>query len=444
MRLPREGCRVNMKIAMLTEGLILPSSEGATWRFNQLLKILASQHEVTLIHPYRGWSDLGILNSREYRVVACHPDDFYGGALVFRNAVRRYGADAVICKDIETIATLISHKILANTSLLIYDCHDLIPTDNQQSSAQSLAFRVSDIVLSISSGEMAEIQKHPHAAGKAIYVPCTVGVGDIVTSPVYRSRADTLAFLGHYFYQPNADAAEFLIESVMPLVRQQIPTANLLMIGAYPTELAARHSQSYVRWLGRVESPVAALQLADVAFSVVLTGTGFRVKMLHYLAAGRPVVANALGVAGVGALPGVLIAETPRDLAAHAISLLRSSRLRSTHSRKALNGIRATFVDEVVQQKLNNELQRFLDKRVLESGTCRMSLESANSSDSGVSDDVRLIRNLSLSTPRWLDEVVQKGRFLSKFSPLVQPGEIWISNGSHARLNATDSGRVPQ
>lgn len=140
--------------------------------------------------------------------------------------------------------------------------------------------------------------------------------------------APTLIFFGNLAYAPNADAARYLVEDIFPLVRQQLPTARLLLVGnAPPSSLAGEG----VTVTGRVPDLRPYIAEADVFICPLRFGAGIKNKMLEAMAMGKPVVATPLSGDGFALRPGehVLFGTTAAELAAAAIRLLQDAALRA-------------------------------------------------------------------------------------------------------------------
>lgn len=102
---------------------------------------------------------------------------------------------------------------------------------------------------------------------------------------------DRCIFLGSYDYSPNHMAAEFIDASLAP----QLPDVEFLLAGRSPPETSSPN----VKPLGFVDKLPDILSLADVALCPLFSGSGTKLKMLDYLAAGLPVVTTPVGAQGL-------------------------------------------------------------------------------------------------------------------------------------------------
>jgi glycosyltransferase involved in cell wall biosynthesis len=143
-----------------------------------------------------------------------------------------------------------------------------------------------------------------------------------VTSSPIRADIDVLRllFVGNLTYEPNRDAANELVESIVPLCGD----AHLTIVGAAAHEdRRAWNDHERVDHLGWVEDLEPIYRAVDAVIVPIRSGSGTRIKVLEAMAHGRPVVATPTAVAGLGLEPGrhALIADSVEDLVAAVQSL---------------------------------------------------------------------------------------------------------------------------
>ncbi|MSR75712.1 MAG: glycosyltransferase [Planctomycetes bacterium] len=147
-----------------------------------------------------------------------------------------------------------------------------------------------------------------------------------------------LLFVGGADYAPNAAAALCLAREVLPLVRREIPDAEALLVGADPTGLLEPvRGLPGVRLLGALPDMLPAWQECHLLLAPLRHGGGSRLKLLEAFAVGRPVVSTRVGAAGLPVQQGrnLLLAESPAELAASAVQILRDVALRESLVRAA-------------------------------------------------------------------------------------------------------------
>lgn len=129
-----------------------------------------------------------------------------------------------------------------------------------------------------------------------------------------------LLYLGALSWQPNAKAAEFLARDVIPIVRQQHPSAVLKLVGRNPgPEVIALGTLPGVEVHANV--PDVGVYLAEATLLTVAldSGGGTRLKILEAFAAGLPVVSTPVGCEGIDCQHGRELWIAERDQFAQAI-----------------------------------------------------------------------------------------------------------------------------
>lgn len=157
-------------------------------------------------------------------------------------------------------------------------------------------------------------------------------------------RSAVLAYVGSYGYRPNEQAALELVDEVLPLVRERRSDAAALVIGREPTP-ALLAPRPHVEVTGPVASVLDRLRAARVLVVPLRAGSGTRLKVLEAMAAGTPVVATPLAVAGLDLAPGeqVLVGERPEDLARLATEVVADDALAARLSRAARRTVEERF-----------------------------------------------------------------------------------------------------
>ncbi len=141
--------------------------------------------------------------------------------------------------------------------------------------------------------------------------------------------SDEILFLAALDWYPNLDALDYLLEDILPLVRQASPSARLRIVGRRPPAgLKERIAHCPgVELVGEVADVRPFLTRAAVVAVPLRIGGGSRVKILEALAMGKAVVSTSVGAEGLAVTEGVhlLLADAPSDFAARTVELLKSS-----------------------------------------------------------------------------------------------------------------------
>ena len=147
----------------------------------------------------------------------------------------------------------------------------------------------------------------------------------------------TLLFVGNFTHPPNVDAAEVLIDRILPRVRARHPDVRLQIVGGHaPASLAGRAVPG-VELTGSVADVTPYLDAASLVVLPLRLGGGMRVKALEALAAGKAIVASPLAVAGLdlGDGPVCRLASSDEEFAQRIVELLEDGEARRRLGRAA-------------------------------------------------------------------------------------------------------------
>jgi polysaccharide biosynthesis protein PslH len=135
-----------------------------------------------------------------------------------------------------------------------------------------------------------------------------------------------LVFTGSMDWYPNEEGLLHFLESILPLVRREVPEAALTVVGRAPSpRLREAAVRAGARVTGRVED--VRPYMADAAVYVVplRVGGGTRLKIFEALAMAKAVVSTTVGAEGLPLVPGrhFLAADAPAAFAEAVVALLR-------------------------------------------------------------------------------------------------------------------------
>ncbi|HMO51463.1 MAG TPA: glycosyltransferase family 4 protein [Kiritimatiellia bacterium] len=102
---------------------------------------------------------------------------------------------------------------------------------------------------------------------------------------------------GKLDYPPNAEGLAFIHDVLMPELERRMPGRFKVMVIGVPVPDRSLHPS--IMALGRVPDLSPYLRRADIGIAPIFSGSGTRLKVLDYLAWGKPVVATAKAVEGI-------------------------------------------------------------------------------------------------------------------------------------------------
>jgi hypothetical protein len=161
-------------------------------------------------------------------------------------------------------------------------------------------------VLSVSAVETPRFEDAARPGATVATVPIAPDTTELLKLPPAVGGAQTVLFGGSLDWFPNIDAVRFLAADVWPAVRNRIPGARLVIAGKDPVdEIRRLESMAGVTVIANPSSMFPLLQDAAVVAVPVRTGSGIKIKTIEAMAAGKAVVATALGCEGWDVVDGV-------------------------------------------------------------------------------------------------------------------------------------------
>lgn len=143
------------------------------------------------------------------------------------------------------------------------------------------------------------------------------------------SVSPSLLFIGNMEYPPCVDAVLYFWREIFPLIRRTIGAAEFWIAGRSPRPEILRLNGDGVHVTGRVDDVVPYYRQSAVCVVPLRAGGGTRLKILEAMALGRPVVSTTIGCEGLDVVDGehLLIADTPKQFAEKTLRLLTDRQL---------------------------------------------------------------------------------------------------------------------
>lgn len=134
---------------------------------------------------------------------------------------------------------------------------------------------------------------------------------------------------------PMDDAARWVINEVLPMVRERIPDIHLYLIGNGSDRVLSDMNDPHITRTGQLPSVLPYLCHTDVALVPLRFESGTRFKILEAGACGIPVVSTTLGAEGLPITHGVdiLLADDPVKFASNIIRLIEDRDFSITMAR---------------------------------------------------------------------------------------------------------------
>ncbi|MFT7097886.1 MAG: glycosyltransferase involved in cell wall biosynthesis, partial [Glaciecola sp.] len=229
-----------------------------------------------------------------------------------------------------------------------------------------------DLSLIISNYEM-ELLKNHYSVPEHILLHCPFMLDFQNFTPSENNYSERQHFIsiGNFRHEPNWDAVLFLKQNIWPLIRKQLPKAELYIYGAYPPPKATQLHNPKQGFLvkGWAEDAKHVMQQARVCLAPLRFGAGIKGKLAEAMFCGTPNVTTNIGIEGMamgldwsGLTTDITHFDNQEDSAAdfakHAVQLYQNEALWLQKQKQGYHLIKTNFDKKQTQAKL---LARILD-----------------------------------------------------------------------------------
>jgi glycosyltransferase involved in cell wall biosynthesis len=223
-----------------------------------------------------------------------------------------------------------------------------------------------DLSLIISDFEMELLKNHYLIPQKILlHCPFMLDLEHFTTSEKSYSDRQHFISIGNFRHEPNWDAVLFLKQNIWPIIRKQLPKAELHIYGAYPPPKATQLHNSKQGFLvkGWAEDAKQVMQQARVCLAPLRFGAGIKGKLAEAMFCGTPNVTTHIGIEGMTMgldWAGLITVSTDFDnqenmaidFAKHAVQLYENQALWHKAQKQGYQLIKTNFDKDKIQAKL--------------------------------------------------------------------------------------------
>ncbi len=365
-----------MKILMLTPYLPYPPSSGGQVRSYNLIKNLASKHEITLFsliknekeknyivelekychkvrvfnRPQKPWTFKNILrtgfsrfpflvirnlseeekksvidelNSEKYDLI--HAETFYVMPHIPKTQI------PILLVDQTIEFQVYQHYVKNNKSFFL---KPFLYLDVFKIKYWELAFwQKADMVVAVSESDKEKMLKLVNLL-KVRVVPNGAGE-DLMNVWEKRNpqKIPTVFFQANFSWLENIESANTLVEKIFPLVKEKVPAVQCWIVGQSAKEKVGGLEKKDIKIINLENSDIKgvidAYKKATVFVAPLEGPGGTRLKILGAMAAGVPIVTSQIGIEGIDAKDNgeVLIAQNWQEMAEKTVFLLKNKKI---------------------------------------------------------------------------------------------------------------------
>jgi len=214
-----------------------------------------------------------------------------------------------------------------------------------------------DLSLLLSDVEIALLQQQFSVpAALLCHCPFMLELPATTQWPTFADRNNFIS-IGNFLHAPNWDSVLWLQQQIWPLIRKQLPDAELHIYGAYtpPKALALHKPEQGFHVLGWAEDALAVMSQARICLAPLRFGAGIKGKIADALLCGTPVVTTSIGAEGMGL--SAYVYNSAEEIAAAAIALYRQPEHWQQAQQQGLAILSTHFDQQRVGAKLISQIQ---------------------------------------------------------------------------------------
>ncbi len=189
--------------------------------------------------------------------------------------------------------------------------------------------------------------------------------------PKFEERQHFIS-IGNFLHAPNYNAVLYLKETIWPLIRKQLPIAEIHIYGAYVSQKVNQLHNEKEGFLikGFADDVNEVMQNAKVCLAPIRFGAGLKGKLVDAMQNGTPCVTTIVGAEGMfgGFNVNGFIEDTPQKFANKAVQLFQDESLWTEKQQNGFQIVNQRFNKTEWERKLNSIIdttsQRLNEKRL--------------------------------------------------------------------------------
>lgn len=334
----------SLKVLILGKVWPEPESSAAGSRMMQLIDLFQSKNWDITFATAANESEFAVdLDETEIKIVSIRINDSLFDGFVrelnpdvvlfdrfmteeqFGWRVAEQCPEAVRVLDTEDLHCLRAGRQIAIKEGRVFTEEDLL---NQHAIREIASIYRCDLSLIISEAEMDILTRVFKIDNSLIkYVPYmleSISDDKIEDWNTFEGRQNFVS-IGNFLHEPNWDGIKYVKEEVWPKIRAKLPSAEMHIYGAYPSQKVLELNKPEIGFMirGRADDAREVLSNARVLLAPLRFGAGLKGKFVEAMLNGIPSVTTNIGAEGISGeydWPG-FISDDPVGLAEKAVEL---------------------------------------------------------------------------------------------------------------------------
>jgi sugar transferase (PEP-CTERM/EpsH1 system associated) len=175
----------------------------------------------------------------------------------------------------------------------------------------------------------------------------------------------SILYFGNLSWPPQADAAIYFHDKILPFVRQYVPDVKFYIAGQNPPATVKALASQRVIVTGFVPDMREYVARASVVVMPLRAGAGTKHRVFQALCMKKPVVCTAVAAEGIALTHGetALLADDPETFAKATVSLLQDAALRQRLGERGRQLVLDRYDWRAIYERLEEAFQEAVRKR---------------------------------------------------------------------------------
>jgi glycosyltransferase involved in cell wall biosynthesis len=175
----------------------------------------------------------------------------------------------------------------------------------------------------------------------------------------------SILYFGNLSWPPQADAAIYFHDKILPLIRQRVPDVTFCIAGQNPPDAVKALAGERVTVTGFVPDMREYIARASVVVMPLRAGAGTKHRVFQALCMKKPVVCTAVAAEGIALTDGetAMLADDPETFASATVSLLQDAALRQKLGERGRQLVLDRYDWRDIYERLEEAFQEAVRKR---------------------------------------------------------------------------------